>query len=71
MKSDELANELQEIANQLEKCRLKIFQTPKNNEDEEYEEYVNNVDNQLFTLQSEIKNVSENVKYMFFEEDWK
>ena len=68
MKSDELANELQEIANQLEKCRLKIFQTPKNNEDEEY---VNNVYNQLFTLQSEIKNVSENVKYMFFEEDWK
>lgn len=68
MKSDELANELQEIANQLEKCRLKIFQTPTNNEDEEY---INNVDNQLFTLQSEIKNVSENVKYMFFEEDWK
>ena len=29
MKSEELANELQEIANQLEKCRLKIFQTQK------------------------------------------
>lgn len=67
MKSDELANELQEIANQLEKCRLKIFQTPKCDDEED----IDYVDNRLFSLQSQIRDVSENVKYMFFEEDWK
>ena len=67
MKSEEFAKECTSIANQLEVFRLKIFQEPK----QEDEEDINYVDNRLFTLQSEIRDISVIIENMFFEEDWK
>ena len=66
MKSEELANECTEIANKLEKFRLKVFQEPK----QEDKEDIDYVDNRLFKLQSEIRDVSAIIENMFFEEDW-
>lgn len=67
MKSEELARECTEIANKLEEFRLKVFQAPK----QEDKEDIDYVDNQLFKLQSEIRDVSAIIENMFFEEDWK
>lgn len=67
MKSEELAIECTEIANKLEEFRLKVFQTPK----QEDKEYIDYVDDRLFKLQSEIRDVSVIIENMFFEEDWK
>lgn len=66
MKSEELAKECTEIANKLEKFRLKVFQEPK----QEDKEDIDYVDNRLFKLQSEIRDVSAIIENMFFEEDW-
>lgn len=65
MKSEELTRECTEIANKLEAFRLKVFQAQKQ-EDKEDIDYVND---RLFKLQSEIRDISAIIENMFFEED--
>jgi uncharacterized protein YukE len=65
-KSEELRNLLYDIANQLESARLKIYQEEKC----DWEEESNQVDDKLFSLQSQIRNVSEEVEWMDFKEDY-
>ena len=67
MKSEELAKECTEIANRLETFRLKVFQEPK----QEDKEYIDYVDDRLFKLQSQIRDISVIIENMFFEEDCK
>ena len=67
MKSEDLAKECTEIANRLEEFRLKVFQEPKLEDEED----ITYIDTRLFTLQSQIRDISEIIENMWFEEDWK
>ena len=60
MKSEELTRECTEIANKLE-----VFQAQK----QEDKEDIDYVDDRLFKLQSEIRDISAIIENMFFEED--
>ena len=61
-KGEELSKGLIEIANTLENYRLKIYQTKT----ESWEDDKGYVDDRLFSLQSQIRNVAEIVEYMHF-----
>lgn len=64
-KSEELSIELTQIADTLENFRLKLYQTQK----EPWETDSNFVDDTIFSLQSQIRNVAETVEYMDFVDD--
>lgn len=62
MKSEELTRECTEIANKLEAFWLKVFQAQK----QEDKEDIDYVDDRLFKLQSEIRDISAIIENMFF-----
>lgn len=63
-KSEELYQNLIEVANTLEKLRLKIYQTKTNDVKDKKE-----IDDKLFSLQSQIRDVGEMVQCVFYEDD--
>lgn len=64
-KAEELRYLLCNIADQLENARLKIYQTEKC----EWETEDNQIDDKLFSLQSQIRNVAEEVELIEFKAD--
>jgi len=64
-KAEELKILVYDIANQLENARLKIYQTEKCS----WEELGQEIDDKLFSLQSQIRNISEEIGWMDFKVD--